>query len=42
MSILIQFIHPYPERSRVNRAMLEAVLRLPQTQMNDLYARYPN
>jgi len=42
MTILIQFIHPYPLRSRINRALLEAVLDLPDVRVNDLYARYPN
>ncbi len=42
MTILIQFIHPYPERSRVNRAVLEAVSDLPKVVVNDLYALYPN
>lgn len=42
MTILIQFIHPYPERSRINRAALAAVRDLPGVVINDLYARYPN
>lgn len=42
MSILFQFVHPYPERSRVNRAVLEAVRGLPNLRINDLYAEYPN
>jgi glutathione-regulated potassium-efflux system ancillary protein KefG len=42
MSILVQFIHPYPERSRANRALLHAIANLPGVTVNDLYARYPN
>jgi glutathione-regulated potassium-efflux system ancillary protein KefG len=42
MSILVQFVHPYPERSRANRALLEAIADLPDVTVNDLYARYPN
>lgn len=42
MSILLQFVHPYPERSRVNRAILEAVAGLPDLIVNDLYANYPD
>lgn len=42
MTVLIQFFHPYPERSRVNRAALDAVRDLPGVVVNDLYARYPN
>lgn len=42
MSILIQFVHPYPERSRANRAILEAAADIPGVVVNDLYALYPN
>lgn len=42
MTILFQFVHPYPERSRVNRALLEMVRGVPKIRVNDLYARYPN
>jgi glutathione-regulated potassium-efflux system ancillary protein KefG len=42
MAALIQFIHPYPHRSRVNRALIDAVRTLPNVVVNDLYARYPN
>ena len=42
MSILIQFIHPYPHRSKVNRALLAAVQELPGVKVNDLYAAYPD
>lgn len=42
MSILIQFIHPYPHRSKVNRALLAAVQELPRVKVNDLYAAYPD
>lgn len=42
MTILIQFIHPYPERSRANHAVLDALRDLPGARVNDLYALYPN
>ena len=42
MSILVQFVHPYPERSRANRALLEAISDLQGLTVNDLYACYPN
>ena len=41
MSILFQFAHPYPHRSKVNRALLEVVRALPNVRVNDLYALYP-
>lgn len=41
MNILIQFVHPYPHHSKVNRALLEAVRHLPNVRVNDLYALYP-
>jgi len=41
MSILFQFTHPYPHRSRVNRVLLDAVRDLPNVLVNDLYALYP-
>lgn len=41
MNILFQFVHPYPERSRANRAILEAVADIPGIVVNDLYASYP-
>jgi glutathione-regulated potassium-efflux system ancillary protein KefG len=41
MPVLFQFAHPYPQRSQVNRALLEAVRDLPQVRVNDLYALYP-
>ncbi|MEO5344331.1 MAG: NAD(P)H-dependent oxidoreductase, partial [Gammaproteobacteria bacterium SHHR-1] len=42
ISVLILFAHPYPHRSRVNRALLEGVHDLPGVTINDLYERYPN
>jgi glutathione-regulated potassium-efflux system ancillary protein KefG len=42
MSILVQFVHPCPERSRVNRALVAALQDLPAVTVNELYARYPN
>ncbi|MBF0256392.1 MAG: NAD(P)H-dependent oxidoreductase [Gammaproteobacteria bacterium] len=41
-SVLILFAHPYPHRSRVNRAMLDGVRDLPGVVINDLYEQYPN
>jgi len=40
--ILIQFVHPFPHRSKVNRALLEAVKGLAGVEVNDLYERYPD
>jgi glutathione-regulated potassium-efflux system ancillary protein KefG len=39
--LLIQFVHPYPRRSRLNRRMAEAVRGLEGVEVNDLYERYP-
>lgn len=39
--ILIQFAHPYPEQSRINQRMLEAVADLGHVTVNDLFERYP-
>jgi glutathione-regulated potassium-efflux system ancillary protein KefG len=40
--ILILFSHPRFEKSRVNRALLEGVDRMPQVTLHDLYERYPD
>jgi glutathione-regulated potassium-efflux system ancillary protein KefG len=40
--VLLQFIHPALERSRVNASLLEAVLDLPGVTVNDLYEHYPD
>lgn len=40
--VLFQFAHPTPQRSRANRAILEAIrAHLPNVTVNDLYAKYP-
>lgn len=41
-SILILLAHPYPDRSRVNRALLQAVADLPAIVVHDLYGCYPD
>lgn len=41
-TILIQFAHPYPHRSKINRALLAAVEKLEGVVVNDLYERYPD
>ena len=41
MSILFQFAHPYPHRSKANIALLDAVSDIPNVTVNDLYALYP-
>jgi len=40
--VLILFAHPALERSRVNRALAEAVMNLHGVTFNDLYESYPN
>ena len=40
--ILILFAHPRFEKSRVNRALLHGVDRMPQVTLHDLYERYPD
>ncbi len=40
--ILIQFAHPALERSRANRALVEAVLDVEGVTFNDLYEAYPD
>jgi len=39
--VLILFSHPYAEASRVNRALLNAVLDLPDVTVHELYEHYP-
>jgi len=41
-SILILFAHPRFEKSRVNRALLAGVDRLPGVTLQDLYEHYPD
>lgn len=40
--ILVQFAHPFPHLSRVNRAMADAVRDLDHVTLNDLYETYPD
>jgi glutathione-regulated potassium-efflux system ancillary protein KefG len=40
--ILILFAHPRFEKSRMNRALIEAVEGMPQVTLHDLYERYPD
>ena len=40
--ILILFAHPRFEKSRVNRALLKKVERLPGVTLTDLYEHYPD
>lgn len=39
--ILVVYAHPYPRRSRANRALLEAVGELPDLTVRSLYDLYP-
>jgi glutathione-regulated potassium-efflux system ancillary protein KefG len=39
--VLVLFAHPSPDRSEVNRPMLEAAVGLPDLTLVDLYAEYP-
>jgi len=40
--ILILFAHPRFEKSRVNRALLTGIEKIPAVTLNDLYERYPD
>jgi glutathione-regulated potassium-efflux system ancillary protein KefF len=40
--ILVLYAHPYPDRSRANRALLDAVGRLRDVEIRSLYDRYPD
>lgn len=40
--ILVVFAHPYPQRSRANRAALKAVRDLPGLEVRSLYDLYPD
>ncbi|WP_294260770.1 NAD(P)H-dependent oxidoreductase [Propionivibrio sp.] len=40
--ILIVRAHPYPQRSRAGRALLEAVHDLPDLEVRSLYDLYPD
>jgi len=40
--IALVYAHPYPDRSRANRLLLEAVADLPGLEIHRLYDRYPD
>lgn len=40
--ILVVFAHPYPKRSRANRALIDAIADLPGLELRSLYERYPD
>jgi glutathione-regulated potassium-efflux system ancillary protein KefF len=40
--ILLVYAHPYPNRSRANRILLEAVRDLPGLELRSLYELYPD
>ncbi len=40
--ILVVFAHPYPSRSRANRALQQAIAPLPDLEIRSLYERYPD
>ena len=40
--ICVIHAHPYPSRSRVNRALAEALAKLPGVDLRSLYALYPD
>ena len=40
--VLIVFAHPYPDRSRANRILLDAVRALPGVEVRSLYDLYPD
>lgn len=39
--ILVNFAHPFPEKSRANCTILESLESLPGVTVNDLYEKYP-
>jgi glutathione-regulated potassium-efflux system ancillary protein KefG len=41
LRVLILFAHPAPDKSRVNRHLIEAVRGLDNVTINDLYEEYP-
>lgn len=41
-SAVVVFAHPYPDRSRAGRGLLEAVRDLRGVEVRSLYARYPD
>lgn len=40
--ILVLFAHPYPQHSRINAAMVEAIRDLPHVTLHELYEIYPD
>lgn len=42
INILLLFAHPSPDRSRVNRALIERISGVPGLVINDLYEHYPD
>ena len=40
--IVVVYAHPYPDRSRAGRALLEAVQGLPDVEVRSLYELYPD
>jgi glutathione-regulated potassium-efflux system ancillary protein KefF len=40
--IVVVYAHPYPDRSRAGRALLEAVQGLPGVEVRSLYELYPD
>jgi glutathione-regulated potassium-efflux system ancillary protein KefF len=41
-SIVVVFAHPYPDRSRANRVLVEAARGVPGVSVRSLYALYPD
>src|SRR5689334_9564695 len=41
-SILLVYAHPYPQRSRAGRALVDAVKGLPYVSLRVLYTAYPD
>src|SRR5215471_9727724 len=41
-STVVLFAHPYPDRSRAGRLLLDAVRDLPRLSVRSLYALYPD
>lgn len=42
MNVLLVFAHPFPNRSRLNRSLVDGVRDLPGLVIHDLYEKYPN
>jgi len=40
--IYLAYAHPYPDRSRANRVLLDAVRDLPHLRVRELYSLYPD